>query len=103
MDDETAGNAVLLNAVRQLAGEARQAAAVLPIDSPDHEFYAGVQYAAERRLRPGLAAIEPHDLDLRSRPYRDGYVSASTLIGLAAASTNSLHIPLPRPASTGLQ
>ena len=101
MSDAPVGDVVLLNAVRQLASDARQAAALLRLDAPEHEFLAGVQHAAQRRLQPGLAAIEPPDLDRRSRPFQDGYLRATTLIGLAASGTSPLHFALPRYSAPG--
>jgi len=95
MSDSTASDPVFLNAVRQLAAEARRAAAVLKVDQPEHDFYAGVEHAAERRLHPGLAAIEPPDIEHWPPDFREGYLQASSQIAFAAAGTAPLHFPLP--------
>jgi hypothetical protein len=96
MSDLRSSDPVFLNAVRQLAAEARHAAAALELHVPEHEFYAGVEHAAERRLRPGLAAIEPPDIEHWPPAFREGYLQASSQIALAATGPSPLHVPLPR-------
>ena len=95
MSGLTASDPVFLNAVRQLAAEARRAAAALRVGLPQHDFYAGVEHAAERRLHPGLTAIEPHDIDHWAPAFREGYLQASSQIALAATGNSPLHIALP--------
>lgn len=95
MRDPTVVDLVLLNAVRQLAADARRTAARLEPGSPEHDFYEGVQAGAARHLQPGLMAGEP-DLDRRRPAFRDGYLEASTIIGVAASGTPPLRLPLPR-------
>jgi hypothetical protein len=102
MSDVKPADPILLNAVRQLAADARRAAALLPVDSPEHDFYAGVQHAAQRRTQPGLVALGLPDLDRRSRAFRDGYLATQTEIAIAASGPSPLRLRLPtfrRPAA----
>ncbi len=95
MTDAAPIDLVLRNAIRQLAHEARRAAATVKDGSPAHDFYVGVETAAKRRLEPGLAAMDPPDLAHRSTAFRDGYLEAAALIGVAATREAPLHLPLP--------
>jgi len=86
---------MMLTDIRRLADEARQAAARVPLGSAEHAFYSGVLSAAERHLHAGLmAADDPAWLDREPAAFRDGYLEASTLIGLASAKS-PVHLPLP--------
>jgi hypothetical protein len=81
--------------VARLADEARRAAAQAPLGSAVHDFYAGVRSAAERRLHPGLAAVDDVAwLDREPPAFRDGYLAASALIA-TASSDPPVHLPLP--------
>jgi len=86
---------MMLNDIRRLAHEARQAAARAPLGSAEHAFYSGVLSAAERHLHAGLMAVDdPAWLGREPAAFRDGYLETSTLIGLASAES-PIHLPLP--------
>ncbi len=95
MSQSTVVDVVLRNALRQLADEARRVAALLHVGSADHDFYVGVQRAAEERLSPGLAASDRSDIDRRSPAFREGYVKASTMIAEALTLTTPIRFRLP--------
>ncbi len=95
MSEPAVVDVVLRNALRQLAAEARRTAALLRAGSAEHEFYVGVQRAAEERLSPALAAADRADLERRSPAYRDGYLETSTLIGMAATGAAPVRFRLP--------
>ncbi len=97
MSQSSVVDVVMRNALRQLAGEARRVAALLHVGSADHDFYVGVQRAAEERLSPGLAAGDRSDLDRRSPAFREGYLKTSTMIAEAATATTPLRFRLPVP------
>ncbi len=83
------------NDIQRLADEARRAAAKEPLGSVEHDFYSGVRSAAERRLRPGLAAVDDLSwLDREPPAFRDGFHKASTIIAMAPADA-PLHLPVP--------
>ena len=86
---------VLRNAIKRLADEAMNAAAVVALGSAEHDFYSGVRSAAERHLHPGLAAINDLEwLDREPPAFRNGYLEASTLIAMAPAKA-AMQLPLP--------
>lgn len=85
---------VLRNALRILADQARNEAALLDLCDPEHAFYSGVVAAAEDRLRPEVAGI--HDetwLARESAPFRDGYLKASDVIAHAGPDPVRLMVP----------
>ena len=87
---------VLRNALRQLVAEARAEAALVPLASARHAFYAGVVAAAEDRLRP--ARQDAHTeawLDVERPAFREGYLKAASVI--AAFGHAPVHLLLPRP------
>jgi len=87
---------MMLNDIRRLAHEARRAAARTVLGSAEHDFYSGVLSAAELHLHPGLLAVDDLTwLDLEPAAFRNGYLEASTLIGLtSAASPRDLSLPV---------
>ena len=88
---------MLRNDIARLADEARHAAAMAPLGSAEHDFYSGVRSAAERRLHPGLAAVDDLSwLDREPPAFRDGFLEASTMIAMASADA-PLHLPMPVP------
>jgi len=89
----------LLHATRELARAARRTAASKPLGSEEHDFYAGVNSAAESRLHPGRAAADDRTwLARHPRAFRDGYMKAEALISVAVA-TGASHVPLPQFAA----
>jgi hypothetical protein len=72
---------VLRTALRNLAEDARREAALVRLDSDDHDFYEGVMAAAEDRLH--LEMLGPHDESWlgRAKPaFREGYTKTSAVI-----------------------
>jgi len=88
---------MLRNDIERLADDARRAAARAPLGSTEHRFYSGVRSAAEKRLHPGLAAVDDLSwLDREPRAFRDGFLEASTMIAMASSEA-PLQLPLPAP------
>jgi len=86
---------MMLNDIRRLADEARQAAARAPLGSAEHAFYSGALSAAERHLHAGLmAADDPAWFDREPAAFRDGYLETSALIGFASSEL-PVHLSLP--------
>ena len=76
-ESATSGSAraILLPAVRALVADARSERAALSADSPDRQFYLGVEAAAEEVLHPQLGASRATSwLDRRPTAFRDGYL-----------------------------
>ena len=92
----------LLSATREMAAEAMRRAAVTPLGTAEHDFYAGVRVAAESYRRQGRAPAEhPGWLDGQSPAFREGYLKAEAAIA-AAANHPREHLLLPtfRTAAT---
>jgi hypothetical protein len=93
---------ILLRAVRDLVAEARSERSVLSADSPERQFYLGVEAAAEEVLHPEIASSRDAGWLARHAPlFREAYVQTSTLLADATtAAEPPLHLPLPtsRPA-----
>jgi hypothetical protein len=84
------------NALRQLAAEARQEAALLSLSDPQHAFYTGVAAAAEDQLHPAAADI--HDekwLAKQVSSFREGYLKTLHVIGGSGPETVRLLLPSP--------
>jgi hypothetical protein len=94
---EGSARAILLHAVRALVAEARSERSTLSMDSPERQFYLGVEAAADEVLQPQLAASrEAGWLDRHPAAYRDGYLRTSTALASAAvAAEPPLRIALP--------
>jgi hypothetical protein len=89
---------VLKNALRQLSDEARAEAARVPMTSPVRAFYTGVVTAAEDRLRP--VRQDSHGtawLDAEDPAFREGYLTASSVIAAAGHAPLRLLLPHPSP------
>jgi hypothetical protein len=89
---------LLNNALRLLLDEARTEAALVPMTSPVHAFYAGVAAAAEDRLRP--TRQDSHStawLDAEQPAFREGYLKASSVIASAGHAPVRLLLPDPPP------
>jgi hypothetical protein len=93
---------ILLGAVRSLVAEARTESALLSADSPERQFYLGIQAAAEEVLKPELGMSRGTGwLDHEAVAFREGYAKTRTLLADAMVSKESpLRFPLPhfRPA-----
>lgn len=88
---------IIREALRRLAEEARQRAGSLPADSTEHDFYVGVQAAAQDLAGPVPSkATDPSTLKDRSAAYRDGYLKVSNMAGAAVGHAPS-RFPLPSP------
>lgn len=90
---------ILLRAVRGLIDAARSERALLAASSPQRHFYLGVEAAAEEALHPELASARaPGWLDRESPAFREGYLQASTMLGIAASAPEPpLKLALPHP------
>ena len=89
---------LLNNALRRLSDEARVEAALVPMTSPVHAFYAGVAAAAEDRLRPSRQ--DSHGtawLDAEPPAFREGYLKASSVIASAGHAPVRILLPHPSP------
>jgi hypothetical protein len=85
--------AILLPAVRDLTRRARTARAALPADSPQRQFYLGVESAAAEIIRPELSVSRSGDWLSRESPeFGSGYLMTSTIISDAM----SADVPPPR-------
>jgi hypothetical protein len=86
---------VPLGAVRDLIAAARSERATASPHSRVHEFYLGVEAAAEEVLRPE-AARSAEQLGLESSSFQDGYLETSNLLATAlAASEPPLRLTVP--------
>jgi hypothetical protein len=84
-----------LGAVRNLIAGARSERATASPHSRVHEFYLGVEAAAEEVLRPE-AARSAEQLELESSAFQDGYLETSNLLATAlAASEPPLRLTVP--------
>jgi hypothetical protein len=89
---------VLNNALRRLSDEARMEAALVPMTSPVHAFYAGVAAAAEDRLRPTRQDSHSTEwLNAEQPAFREGYLKASSVIATAGHAPVRLLLPNPSP------
>jgi hypothetical protein len=85
------------NSIRLLHEEARQRAALVPLDSDEHEFYFGVSTAAQDHLHPENRSVHDEQWLSRERPaFRDGYLKTSALIAVAGPNPPH-HLPFPTP------
>ena len=93
--------AILLHAVRALVADARSERAALSADSPERQFYLGVEAAAEQVLHPQLGASRATSwFDRQPSAFRDGYLRTSAALATAATAADPpIHLPLPETRS----
>jgi hypothetical protein len=99
---QLARRAILLPEIRRLIDAARSERAMLPMASPQRQFYLGVEAAADEVVHPELGAIGSADR-IAGRPpaFREGYLRASSLLAAAAtAAEPPQHLPLPEAPSS---
>lgn len=89
--------AIIVNSVRGLIADARAERALLRADSPERQFYLGVDAAAEEILHPELRdARAANWLDGETPAFREGYLRTSILLSTAITSEEPpLHLRLP--------
>jgi hypothetical protein len=84
-----------LRAVRDLIAAARTERAACSVHSPEHEFYLGVEAAAQEVLRAGSTRSRDQ-LDREPDAFREGYLKTSNLLATAlSASEAPLRLSLP--------
>lgn len=88
---------ILVSAVRELIHEAQSQRAQLPMDSPERDFYLGVEAAAEEVLHPELGSTRAADWpDREGRAFREGYLRMSAAVAaVAGADEPPLRLRLP--------
>ncbi len=92
---------IQLAAVRGLIEEARSERALRPENSPERQFYLGVDAAAKEVLHPELSTRNPDWLD-REKPAFRGYLRTSVLIATATMAADlSVRLALASPIVAG--
>lgn len=87
---------VTADLLRQLAGDARQRAALAAMADPEHAFYEGVVAAVEDRLHPPNLDIHGEAwLARQAAPFREGYVKGLAVVAGARPETARLLLPEP--------
>jgi hypothetical protein len=92
----------MLAVVRGLVEAAESERRLLAQESPERQFYLGVEASAQEVLHPELAESRSEDwLRLKTSAFRDGYLRTSVLIATAATvGEPPLRLPLPSPGPT---
>jgi hypothetical protein len=91
----------VIEAAKALTRDAIAAARECTADSAAWRFYNGVQAASLHVLYPEMTKVREVTpwLDNEQPAFRDGFLEASALLGMAAAAPEPpLRLPLPRPA-----
>jgi hypothetical protein len=84
----------LRNALRLLASQARNEAALLDVSDPEHAFYTGVVAAAEDRLHPQASHVHDESwLAREPQSFREGYLKAGHVIAHAGPDMVRLMLP----------
>jgi len=95
----------LRSALRQLRHEAMQRAASVETGTTEHDFYVGVQTAADDRMHPERR--DTHDLawlDRQVHSFRDGYLKTSDLIGASIGHVPfRFHLPAGEGSEGGMR
>lgn len=91
---------IVVNAARNLAHDAVEAAGQCERGADAWHFYHGVETAAQHVLHPESASVREGTswLDAETPSFREGFLEASTVLATAASAPEPpLRVHLPRP------
>ncbi|MFI5046915.1 MAG: hypothetical protein ACHQIG_07610 [Acidimicrobiia bacterium] len=88
---------MVTQAIRELVAKVRAERAALAAASAEHDFYTGVEAAAQEWLHPELAASRSDArIAAESSMFRDGYTKTANMLAVAVnASEPHFTIPVP--------